>query len=180
MDHHCVALNNCIGLYNYKYFLCAWFYMLLAAVNGLLLAIVRYVCAAPSPSDSPGQSLHFVLYALLCALVTNMAWSHFQRNANLAALNLTAIEYLRLPAYISLRFVDRYKAKGWTRVSNWDKGWRHNLIQVLGEPVCTWLMPWLAPRSPWGPFPVTCTNECSLTRAIHWRKRVGCTHCTHA
>jgi palmitoyltransferase len=40
MDHHCYLINNCVGKYNYKYFLS---YIFLAIINSGIIAILSYM-----------------------------------------------------------------------------------------------------------------------------------------
>jgi len=154
MDHHCVALNNCIGLYNYKYFLCTWFYCLLASVVMLTLVLARIVFDQQTfdPWSSSGKGVLFLGFLSTC--MSLISARHLNTHVNLALLGLTYIDYMALPAHISLNYFIRRQQK-FTRISNWDKGWRHNLVSILGEPAICWFIPWIKPRSPWGPFPVT-------------------------
>lgn len=121
-----------------------------------LLIILAARCAAYPVFDSSAYEKHLIILiggiAVLCAWTS---YKHFNIHFNLSLLNLTSIEYLTLPAFISLNWCQRYGVN-WSRISNYDKGWRQNIIMVLGEPAATWFLPWVAPRSPWGPLPVTC------------------------
>ena len=157
MDNHCVILNNCVGLYNWKYFVSTFVYLFLASVNGLLLMSLRFYYNSTFNPDT-NERIHCIIFTLLCSFFGWIGYKHGNMHLNLAMLNLTSIEYLTLPAYISLNFCQRYGIK-WSRISNYDKGWRHNLIMVLGEPAITWFMPWVKPRSPWGPLPCTCKRR---------------------
>jgi len=40
MDHHCYLINNCVGKYNYKYFLS---YVFLASINSGIIAFLSYL-----------------------------------------------------------------------------------------------------------------------------------------
>jgi hypothetical protein len=156
MDHHCVVLGNCVGLYNWKYFISAYVYLFLSSVNGLIIMAVRFIAQPEFTPDTP-ERMHCAIFTVMCAFLAWTGYKHANMHLNLAMLNLTSIEYMGLPAYLSLNFCQRYGI-AWSRISNYDKGWRHNLIMILGEPVITWFMPWVAPRSPWGPNPVTCQS----------------------
>jgi hypothetical protein len=93
MDHHCLWINNCIGFYNYKYFINMLIYV------SLLLLLVTFTYTEcyldASSGHTNGVKLYliavtFILSTTLTLIVITFMFFHFW----LIYQNKTTIEYI--------------------------------------------------------------------------------------
>jgi|MDSZ01.1.fsa_nt_gb palmitoyltransferase len=142
MDHHCPWVNNCVGFYNYKYFVLFLVYMHAGCAYTAMSCGV-FVWEGRGHGGVPVQKHGFLLFAfvltlsVLFALTLFLVWHAF-----LVATNQTTIEFY------SNRFdASDARARGEVWRNPYNLGMRGNFEQVFGmsrHPL-SWLLPSLKP-----------------------------------
>ena len=142
MDHHCPWVNNCVGFYNYKYFVLFLVYMHAGCAYTAMSCGV-FVWEGRGHGGVPVQQHGFLLFAfvltlsVLFALTLFLVWHAF-----LVATNQTTIEFY------SNRFdASDARARGEVWRNPYNLGMRGNFEQVFGmsrHPL-SWLLPSLKP-----------------------------------
>ena len=131
MDHHCPWVANCIGFYNYKYFLNMLFY---TSITTMQVAVTTFpLVQLPLYDNTVNYAAAYyvlttyILNATLCLIITGFFCFHIYLLMN----NSTTIEYCekRAETYV------------YPRLSPYNLTIRKNVIAVLGSNVFTWFMP---------------------------------------
>ncbi|KAL5716972.1 protein S-acyltransferase [Ranunculus cassubicifolius] len=136
MDHHCLWINNCVGLSNYKPFL---IFILYAAICCIYSMVVTTSAALQKDWESSGQS-HLKYYYIGCGSTTGMFCfvlvSLFVWNLYLVAHNMTTIEH-----HEGVRAKWLARKSGQTYHHPFDMGLCNNLKMILGPSKLKWLCP---------------------------------------
>lgn len=128
MDHHCMWINNCIGYYNYGYFMRACAFVLIGAMYGTLALWPEVVAYSEGGSAMFGITdiPNICLAAWCLCFATTIGFTILNLwYISLITSGMTSIEYKQLKAW-----------KG--AVSPYDRGWKANLSFAYGIKAGKW------------------------------------------
>lgn len=131
MDHHCPWVANCIGFYNYKYFINMLFY---CTVTVWLLIWTSY------PVVQEVMSSETIDYKLAYYIITS-----YILGTSLAVVISAFFSfhiYLILNQYTTIEFCEKKREDDQTfRISPYNRGRFNNLKNVLGSNILLWFVP---------------------------------------
>ncbi len=141
MDHHCPWIINCVGFFNFKYFLLLSFYISTAGI--LYLFCMGYTIFFHPKRRRIISGLPYVGYMLVGVLfvpvVISMNFIMLQNLLNIYA-EVTTVERARgIQSYNACVCFDRHQATG--EYNPYDLGWLRNFEGMLGKCFLSWFMP---------------------------------------
>jgi len=143
MDHHCPWVNNCVGIYNHKYFILFLYYATVSLTYFLVCCGIKFyytVKLLPRSAAYPHVIVDFALlliHAVLTLPVTLGIASLLVYQLNNLKKNLTSIEHYLDKYYQSA--ARRAKIKPWVWFYDW--GAMNNYKQVMGPTILDWFIP---------------------------------------
>lgn len=134
MDHHCPWVSNCIGFYNYKFFINMLFYVSLTSgfVVYTMSPIINHVIEHCDKIDTKLSYYIITTYILCCALwlvVTGFFIFHLYLISN----SYSTIEYCE-------KRTETLQFHGFA-ISQYDLGCFQNFQTILGHNCLIWFLP---------------------------------------
>ncbi|XP_041420078.1 palmitoyltransferase ZDHHC2-like [Xenopus laevis] len=125
LDHHCVFLNNCVGLSNYKFFLLFLLYAVLLCIFTSAVSLYCSILLWTHQLPNSQSKIPIIVLFILCTLFSIALFQLFRYHFNLAVRNISEREY-----------------HGDTEEYNpYNLGFSKNLRQVFGNEKKYWLLP---------------------------------------
>ena len=143
-DHYCLWFNNCVGFYNYKYFVLSLVYLFGLCLLTLFVIIYRTFFNNYYELQNESKLNKFIrIFLLFINIILSLFFGifsgmHLYQHIWQISKNLTSIEVM---GYYNLKQTgDTFDIK-WINTHEYDYGLINNFKSILGNDILLWFIP---------------------------------------